>query len=493
MDNIEDIKLSLKDIIDKILVWPDSRKIKIILKADSIFDKELLEKYYSYFVKQFNNITDLDIKVSYNINNFNLTKIMLSYWDNILFYINKYYPSLLGWLVFADWEVNDKYLNIYVHDGMGYNILTDKHIDEYIERLIKEELHVDCIVNLLFLERPIEDIQIPADDDIKLINSIMAYNNVHKNFTSEEDNNKVIAGRIINSFPKKICEISQDSGRVVLAGEILEIEQKKLNNGKIMTKFDLTDYTDSISCKYYGSSADNLVNLKVGEWVIVKGDVQFDRYEKDICIIVYDMNRYQHIERTDNAANKRVELHLHTQMSAMDAVCSAEEYIKKAYKWGHKAIAITDHGVVQSYPEAYEVSLKYNMKVIYGIEAYVVDDTSKIIPNADETQLSGEFVVVDIETTGLSSNNDEIIEIGAVIVKNFNVIDRFDTFKLSITDVKPLKGIPANITKLTGISEEMVENAPSLETAIKMFKEFAKNNVIVAHNAGFDISFLRKA
>lgn len=479
--------INLYNIIENIFVWPKSKKIKIVLKAENLLGRDLLENYFHYFSKQFNDIANIELRVSYNINNLDLNGIMSAYWDNIMFYINKYYPSLLGWFVFCDWEVNERYLNIFVHDEMGYDILNDKHIDDYIENLIKEELHFDCIVNLMLADRPIEkDQHHEIDNDIELINNFITQKNENINSVKIHDK-KVIAGKIINSKPQDICSIMQDSGRITLSGKVLDIEQKKLNNGKILTKFDITDFTDSITCKYYRLNSEDLDDISVGEWIIVKGDIQYDKYEKDICMIAYDINKTVGPKRDDTAINKRVELHLHTQMSAMDGVRSAEEFIKTAHGWGHKAIAITDHGVVQSYPEAYNASLKYAIKVIYGVEAYIVDDTSDVIPNADETSISGTFVVVDIETTGLSPNNDEIIEIGAVKVNNYSIVDKFDTF------VKPLKGIPANITKLTGISNDMVKDAPSIEVAIHKFKEFAGNNVLVAHNAGFDISFLRKA
>lgn len=487
MNNISKITSSLRDSIANVFVWPGSRKIKIVLKSSHLIGKDLLNDYYSFFNNQFNNVANIEIRVSYNIDGLDLGKVMPIYWDNIILNVNKHYPSLLGWLVSCDYECNEKYLNLYVHDDTAYNILTDKKVGDYIENLIEEELHIKCIVYIGLLDRPEDNtVKKEHNDDIKLINDILL--NKSKNYTPKSGNsNEVIAGKTIHAQPKQICEVTQDSGRIVLTGKIIEMEQKKLNNGKILNKFDITDYTDSISCKYFGLANENMNGLALGKWIIVKGDIQYDKYEKDICIVVYDINKTIHNERTDNSDKKRVELHLHTQMSAMDGVASAKNYIKTAHKWGQKAIAITDHGVVQSYPEAYNAAIEYGMKVIYGVEAYIVDDTVDIVPNADSTPLNDTFIVVDIETTGLSPKNDEIIEIGAVKVNNFKVIDKFDTF------VKPVKSIPYNITKLTGINNDMVKDAPSSDIAIKMFKEFAADNVLVAHNAKFDISFLRKA
>ncbi|TZE83317.1 PolC-type DNA polymerase III [Calorimonas adulescens] len=482
----ESLTFELKERIHKVLIWPESKRIKILLKSNKIYSKEILNEYYSFFTNQFRNTNSLEIRVLYDLEDSDLNKIMPTYWDNIVFYVNKCYPALIGWLIFASWEIiKGNYLNIYIKDMMGYNILLEKHIGDFIEELIKEELDIDAIVNIFLSERPFEN-QI-FDDEMKLINQLIASDDSSNNLDLVKTSNKMLVGKVINTSPKKICEISHDSGRATIAGKVLCIEERKLNSSKIMYKFDVTDYTDSISCKYYCSGKDCLTEIKTGEWLLIRGDIQFDRYENDIVMIVYDINKYEHSERTDNAEIKRVELHLHTQMSAMDAVSSAEDYIKKAKEWGHRAIAITDHGVVQSYPDAYNASAKYGIKILYGVEAYIVDDTGKVIPNADDTPLDSEFTVVDIETTGLSSNNDEIIEIGAVKVKNYEIVARFDIF------VKPSKAIPVNITKLTGISNDMVKNAPSIKDAIKMFKDFSEDTPIVAHNANFDISFLKNA
>ena len=383
MNNISKITSSLRDSIANVFVWPGSRKIKIVLKSSHLIGKDLLNDYYSFFNNQFNNVANIEIRVSYNIDGLDLGKVMPIYWDNIILNVNKHYPSLLGWLVSCDYECNEKYLNLYVHDDTAYNILTDKKVGDYIENLIEEELHIKCIVYIGLLDRPEDNtVKKEHNDDIKLINDILL--NKSKNYTPKSGNsNEVIAGKTIHAQPKQICEVTQDSGRIVLTGKIIEMEQKKLNNGKILNKFDITDYTDSISCKYFGLANENMNGLALGKWIIVKGDIQYDKYEKDICIVVYDINKTIHNERTDNSDKKRVELHLHTQMSAMDGVASAKNYIKTAHKWGQKAIAITDHGVVQSYPEAYNAAIEYGMKVIYGVEAYIVDDTVDIVPNAE--------------------------------------------------------------------------------------------------------------
>ena len=191
--------------------------------------------------------------------------------------------------------------------------------------------------------------------------------------------------------------------------------------------------------------------------------------------------------RLDLANEKRVELHAHTQMSSMDGIVSVSSLIERAAKWGHPAIAITDHGVVQAYPDAAAAAKKYGIKVIYGIEAYLVDDLNAVVQSPQNQTLSDEFTVFDIETTGLSSTKDKITEIGAVKIRNGEIIDYFSSL------INPEVPIPANIQELTGITDEMVKDAPTIDTVLPKFLDFVGNSVIVAHNANFDVAFIRNA
>ena len=201
----------------------------------------------------------------------------------------------------------------------------------------------------------------------------------------------------------------------------------------------------------------------------------------------FDINIEKKPERKDTYPEKRVELHLHTRFSSLDAVCSPTEVLKLAKKWGHKAVAFTDHGVLQSFPEVYEASKKIGIKPIYGIEAYVFDDEFPVMISLPEKPISDvTFVIVDIETTGLCFDGDEIIEIGAMKILNNEIIDRFSSF------VKPCKSIPANIINLTGITNEMLRSAPPIDQVLPAFMEFLDDGVFVAHNAEFDSGFIRR-
>jgi len=234
------------------------------------------------------------------------------------------------------------------------------------------------------------------------------------------------------------------------------------------------------------SKHENVIErLKENVSVKVRGEAQYDKFSKELTVIASDIIEVPKKTKKDNAEKKRVELHLHTQMSAMDGVTPVKELVKRAHEWGHKAIAITDHGVVQAYPDAADAGKKFGIKIIYGIEAYLLDDAVPIVYYANGHPIDGEFVVFDIETTGLQADKDKITEIGAVKLRNGQIVDTYSTF------VNPQIPIPEHIVKLTGITDEMVAEAPTVESVLPEFLEFSKGAVLVAHNASFDAGFIR--
>ncbi len=289
----------------------------------------------------------------------------------------------------------------------------------------------------------------------------------------------------------EICSLKSNDKNVLVSGKIFAIEEKEYNNKLIMSYY-ITDYNDSISVKGFESSRLNrelLKSFKKGDWVKIKGSVSYDNYEKEDVLTASTMEKIEVDEKIyDNAEVKRVELHTHTKMSNMDGVVDASDYIKQAIEWGHSAIAITDHGVVQAYPDANNASKGKDIKVIYGLEAYVIEEHNKHIMNPSNVDLeTATYVSFDLETTGLSSRLEDIIEIGAVKMKNGMQLDTFQTF------VKPRKELSAFTTNLTNITNDMVKNAPKLEEALAQFLEFSKDCILVAHNAIFDVSFIKEA
>lgn len=285
----------------------------------------------------------------------------------------------------------------------------------------------------------------------------------------------------------KICDLQVDT-RSTIEGEVVFTEDKELKNGELIKrKFVLSDYTSSITCFFLESSKyrTKLTAPKKGQWVVVTGLCADDTFEHEKTVKAQKIEKSNHKDRQDNAEVKRVELHTHTQMSAQDGVSDVKKIVARAAQWGHKAIAITDHGVVQAFPDAANAAKANGIHLIYGVEAYMIDDTKKIYDSNQAKKFEDEYVVFDIETTGLSHINCDITEIGAVRVQNGEITDRFQTF------VKPSKPIPPKIVSLTGITDDMVKDAPLPEQALAELKEFCgDDSVLVAHNSDFDTKFI---
>ena len=318
----------------------------------------------------------------------------------------------------------------------------------------------------------------------------------------------MLYGRAIHGDITPLASVNANSGRVIVTGRIFNAEEREITSKKSGKQFhlitmDITDMTDSISMKMFitkkedDSAFSNFFGtikkgLKSGGiYVVCRGKAQYDDYAKEEIIMVSDIAKIDApTVRMDNAPEKRVELHLHTQMSAMDAVSATSDLINRAVYWGHKAIALTDHGVVQSYPDAMKASdLNSKIKVLYGVEGYLIDDCKKILYDGDKARglnINSSFVVFDIETTGLDKHTCEITEIGAVKVQNGEITDRWSTF------VNPQMPIPENIVELTGITDNMVKDAPTIEEQLDGFKEFCAGCVLVAHNAEFDVGFMKE-
>ncbi|WP_310602130.1 PolC-type DNA polymerase III [Anaerosporobacter sp.] len=301
-----------------------------------------------------------------------------------------------------------------------------------------------------------------------------------------------IYGKSFEGEATAISEIQDEVGEVVIRGRVNKFETRELRNEKTIITFAITDFTDTISAKIFVRNEqvpDVTSVLKNGIFIKMKGMALMDKYDREISIssivgikTIPDFT----VSRVDNAPVKRVELHAHTMMSDMDAVVDAKNLIKRAMSWGHPAIAITDHGVVQAFTEANHVVERTDFKVIYGVEAYIVDDLKDIVENEKGQTLDAPSVVFDIETTGFGPVNDKIIEIGAVKVVNGVVVDNYSTF------INPEIPIPYEIEKLTGIQDAMVMDYPTIDVILPQFLEFCKDCILVAHNASFDVGFITK-
>ncbi len=307
------------------------------------------------------------------------------------------------------------------------------------------------------------------------------------------DNPDVIYGRDFDEEAIAIETIAGEMGEVVIRGQILSLDTRPIRNEKTIVIMSVTDFTDTIVLKIFArdENLDELLGgLKKGAYVKIKGVTTIDKFDSELTIgSVVGIKKIPDFtsSRMDNSPKKRVELHCHTKMSDMDGVSDVGDIIKRAAAWGHKAIAITDHGAVQAFPIAnHAITNGTDIKVIHGVEAYLVDDLKDIIENSKNQSLDDRYVVFDLETTGLSPNTCKIIEIGAVKVENGQIVDRFSTF------VNPKEPIPYKIEELTSIRDDMVIDAPTIEEILPEFMKFCEGSIMVAHNAEFDMSFIKK-
>jgi len=314
-----------------------------------------------------------------------------------------------------------------------------------------------------------------------------------RRFQKKSDNPDVIYGRDFDEETMNIDEIWGEMGEVVIRGKVRTLEQREIRNEKTIVSFEITDFTDTIKVKMFVHNEqlpELLGELKAGAFVKVKGVTVNDTFDRELTIAtVIGLKKISDFTtiRMDNSVKKRVELHCHTKMSDMDGVTDVKDIIKRAKKWGHKAIAITDHGCVQSFPDAnHALDKDDTFKVIYGVEGYLVDDLKEIVTDGKGQSLDEKYVVFDIETTGFSPVTNRIIEIGAVKVENGEITERFSTF------VNPQVPIPFHIEKITSINDSMVMDADPIEVVLPRFLEFVGDAILVAHNANFDVSFIKE-
>ena len=511
-----------RGILIKLNISKEVRSVALWVDFDGLIDREALfdaEK----------KIADI-LKVSSAVINptFPSEKFSADYFPQLYLAIKRNIPSINGTLNNSEVSFDGSTLTINLLNG-GKTLLDAKGFDKALVKLVAEEFGLNIRVNytgVFEVEADNEDYLASvknAEEHMlrkqaeKAAEFYQAEEETSKNikeklsedsvFEVEVRDGKYITPQIIKSSIRplygrtikgkiiQISDIAGDSGKVVIWGDVFEIEKKVTKSGdKNIFSIDITDYTGSTTVKVFNSVAETAVidNIKKGSTIAVMGDVEYDRYAGELVVNARSIGTAEKVKIVDNAENKRVELHLHTNMSQMDAVSSAGDLVKRAYQWGHKAVAITDHGVAQAFPDAMNTAEKINkdgekIKVIYGIEAYFMDDLVESVKGEADAELDGTFICFDIETTGLSASRDKITEIGAVKVVNGEIVDTFSTF------ANPQMPIPSKITELTGITDAMVKDAPSQSEAVSAFLEFAGDSVLVAHNAPFDTSFIRVA
>lgn len=501
--------------IEKINLFKKRNKLELDLRS-SIYIKatELLE-FEKYITARF-NIENVEINIKYEEET-EIPKLEVA-WKNIAEYICYKHPSVKALLQTSSIQMQDNIVTIKIFVN-GVDFLKARGFDEIIENILKslfgkkykvryiEDINKEEIQKIEQKSKMTEKFEIE-----KAISEAIASKEEEQEETEhkEEKSNKeeieqevkepeektpLILGRSTNIRENivKVEDISIDSGKIALEGDIINVDSRELKSGKFLVMFDLYDGTSTITCKAFVEAEkikSVLSRIKEAKALRISGTAQFDPFAKELGVIaniVIEIPGKKKQERQDLAKEKRVELHMHTKMSQMYGMTSATDLIKKAMKWGWKSIAITDHGVVQAFPEAHKLLGRDNpdMKIIYGVEAYLVPDKTPSVSFPKGQSIDTEYCVLDLETTGLSFRTEKITEIGAVIYKNGEIINKFECF------VNPEKPIPEEVIEVTHITDDMVKDAETIEQVLPKFLDFIGDRVIVAHNADFDVGFLK--
>lgn len=419
------------------------------------------------------------------------------YWGMFIEWVQREAASINGWMTKAKIDVAGNVLTLHLLDTIGLELAKKKNIAQWIQNYFSSFFGVNFQVKLtvdVAREDVIEQFQKQIQEEEKEVTSmIMTAVEAENQAEAESDAEvKLMVGYDIRDQAVPLQEIKDEEKKVTVQGMVFGLDVKELKNGSTLFTFNITDFTDSLMIKAFAKTKEDVKIYSLisnGTWLKLRGRVEYDRFMQipELIMIPSDVNEIMAPpERKDNAEEKRVEFHLHTTMSTMDGITSVDQYIKTAAKWGHKAIAITDHGGIQSFPEANHAAHKHHIKVLYGLESNVIDDSVKVVMNPSEIALGdAEYVIFDIETTGLSVTSNKIIELAGVKMKEGKEIDRFSTF------IDPHERIPYNIQQLTNITDDMVKGAPELEEMLPKFLEFVGDAVLVAHNARFDIGFIQ--
>ena len=518
--------------IKSINLFKKTNKLELVIVADDFIKIEDIYNFEQYLKNKF-NIFEVNIKVEYSKP---IDVDISSEWNLIICYMAHKHPLSKAFLKNSTVEIKENHILVnmamkgkMVLEAKGFDQILSKIIEDLyglkykieFEENISEEAIKQYMEHAMQLEKEaIEHAQRMAEEERQSMaeangeevhaksnsNKIQANGNELSNVPQEvsvsievpqdksEEESPLIYGRSLKLKEQlvKVIDLSVDSGKVQLDGEILNIDSRELKSGKVLVMFDLYDGSSTITCKVFsegGKSKDLIKKLKGAKGVKLEGTAQFDPFAKELGVIantIIESTGLKKQVRNDEAKEKRVELHMHTQMSQMDGITSATDLLKRAVKWGMKSIAITDHGVVQAFPEAHHFCEKNpDLKVIYGVEAYLAPDRTPVVSFPRGQDLDTTYCVLDLETTGFSFRTEKITEIGIMKIKNGEVLDEFSCF------VNPEKPIPQRVVEVTNITDDMVKDAETIDKVFPKMMEFIGDSVLVAHNADFDIGFLK--
>ncbi|MBP3965218.1 PolC-type DNA polymerase III [Paenibacillus lignilyticus] len=483
--------------IEKVIVSRSNREWTFCIGKTTMVPLPAFSVFCRAVVSKYAHIAQISFQFQYS-GDVPKDELIQEYWPAFVEWLQQNNPSVNGWISKSKIIAEGDLITLHLMDDMGLELAKKKKIDELAIDFFKQQFATTCRMKMIVAESNQEVYEQFAQkreqEEREVIQAMMTSTTVSEEPTLDEGEVRLVVGYDIRDAPVPIMNIIEEEKKVTVQGAVFGLEEKELRNGSTLFTFNVTDFSDSIAMKMFAKTKDDVKVLKQlanGKWIKARGRVEYDRFmmEPELVMMPSDMHEVVAPKETkDDAEEKRVEFHLHTTMSTMDAVAPVDAYIKQAAKWGHKAIAITDHGNVQCYPEAAKAAKKHGIKVLFGLEANVVNDAIPMVMNArEEAMQSAVYVVFDVETTGLSVVNNKIIELAGVKMHEGKEIDRFSTF------INPHENIPYNIQQLTNITNEMVEDAPELGPKIHEFIAFIGDAVLVAHNARFDMGFLQAA
>jgi len=484
--------------IEHINLYSEKKEMEVFLNINDYEAKEEIKEFRQLLYKKLGN--ELMLKIRISVKAELVEKDMNEF---IKFIIENYKAeSMRHQYIFANYEIESLEDEIFIKLPSEHMIEEGKKT-EILRDLSKRMLDItNKNFNIEFTTGDFKDIE-KAEEGKEILKNTVKAQEIPKIKIEEEDtkNNwkdskkntsynggfkRKVQDREASEF--SILESLNTSENIALEGQIFHVDTSETKNGNLKCDFLITDYNDSIGCRIFAKDTTELKDINLNDWVKVNGIFEADRFTGEYYVNTKRVDKIEPkiFSRKDNAEKKRIELHAHTNMSEMSGVVSAKDLAKRAKEFGHSAVAVTDFGVVHSFPFAYKESDE-NFKIIFGMEAYVVDDEQEMITKPSDKLIEEEiYVVFDIETTGLDPYKDRIIEIGAIKLKGKEIIDEFSVF------VNPEMDIPEEITRLTNITNDMVKDAEKVEEILPKFLEFCKNTTVVAHNAKFDVGFINQ-
>ncbi len=525
LNNIQD------SIFNNANLFKKSNKLDVYLTSKKQIKVEELESFENFLVNKF-AVNKAIIEMSYD--NAEIKETIKEDWEDLIKYMCKKEPLTKAILTNSNVNIDNNKVNVELKvkgstflnskkfdKGLEHllsNLYNKKYTVEYVDKVTEEDIkrYEEYLKKqekeaLIELKRQADEAREEAmKEDRKKVEErekvlvekeekIASGNNISTKALEKEEkqdeNSPLIYGRssTLRNPLIKVKDISPDTPKVCIEGEVISSDSREIKNEKVIIMFNLYDGTSTITCKAFVEKAkfkNVMKRITFAKGLKLDGNASYDNFAKEITVMantIIETAGNPKKKRMDNSIEKRVELHMHTQMSQMDAVTSASELLKRAVSWGWKSIAITDHGVVQSFPDAHKFLGKGNpdLKVLYGVEAYFVPDKDPSVFYAKEQSIDTEYCVLDLETTGISFRTEKITEVGIIKIKNGEVIDEFECF------VNPEKPIPEKVVEVTHITDDMVKDAETIEKVIPKIIDFIGNSILVAHNADFDIGFLK--